>query len=115
MSACLTVAVGDGWLDVNPVPRFTKASKFRVPKRGKAPFEDAELERLWVELGKLDEEEVYLYACRFSFETGARLGELIGLDWQNVDLLNGRVRIEMQYDPAHGLIERRTESRAWST
>jgi integrase len=110
LSACLSVAQGDGYLDVNPVPAFTKAAKLKAPRRGKAPFEDAELERLWSELGKLEEGEselakVYAYASRFSCETGARLGELIALEWQNVDLLNGRVRIEHQWDDREGLIE----------
>ncbi len=103
LSACLTVAIGDRYLDVNPVPAFMKASKLKAPKRGKAPFEDAEVERLWAELGKV--EPVYLYASRFSVETGARLGELIALDWPNVDLLDGRVRIEYQWDDREGLIE----------
>ena len=108
LSACLAVAVGDRYLEVNPVPAFTKATKLKPPKRGKAPFEDGELERLWTELGKVedDEERVYLYACRFSAETGLRLGELIALDWTNVDLLNGRVRVEHQWDDGTGsLIE----------
>jgi len=108
LSACLQVAVGDRYLEVNPVPSFTKATKLKPPKRGKAPFEDGELERLWTELGKVehDEERVHLYACRFSAETGLRLGELIGLDWTNVDLLHGRVRVEHQWDDGTGsLIE----------
>ena len=54
LSACLTVAVGDRYLEVNPVPAFTKATKLKPPKRGKAPFEDGELERLWAELGKVE-------------------------------------------------------------
>jgi integrase len=104
LSSVLTVAIGDGYLDRNPVPAFTRATKLKAPKRGKAPFEDAELERLWTELGSLDD-KVYLYACRFSAETGARLGELIALDWPNVDLLNSRVRIAHQWDDREGLIE----------
>ena len=84
-------------LEINPVPRFRKKLRgtVKAPKRGKAPFEDVELERLWTELAKV--EAVYLYAARFSVETGARLGELVALDWPNVDLLNGKVRIEFQH------------------
>jgi integrase len=104
LSSCLAVAIGDGYLETNPVPAFTRSTKLKAPKRGKAPFEDAELERLWTELGKLDE-KVYLYACKFSAETGARLGELLALDWTNVDLLRGRVLIEHQWDDREGLIE----------
>ncbi|HXG75181.1 MAG TPA: tyrosine-type recombinase/integrase [Gaiellaceae bacterium] len=104
LSAVLTTAIGDGYLETNPVPRFTKAAKLRAPKRGKAPFEDDELERLWAELGRL-EAKVYLYACRFAVETGVRLGELIALEWENVDLLRGRVRVEAQWDDRVGLLE----------
>jgi integrase len=103
LSACFASAVDDGKLAVNPVPAFTRTRKLKTPKRGKAPFEDAELERLWAELGKV--EPVYLYAAKFSLETGARLGELIGLDWPNVDFLNGRVRIEHQYNAMDGLLD----------
>src|SRR5262249_33665357 len=49
LSACLTKAVdeGKGYLGANPVPAFIKAQRLKAPKRGKAPFEDGELERLW--------------------------------------------------------------------
>lgn len=106
LSACLTAAIDEGkdWLPANPVPAYLRKSKLKSPKKGKAPFEDVELELLWGELGKLDD-KVFLYACRFSLETGARLGELIALDWPNVDLLNGRVRIEFQHNAADGLID----------
>ena len=88
-------------------PRLHQGREARKsPKRGKAPFEDVELERLWTELDSLDD-KVYLYACRFSCETGARLGELLALEWPNVDLLNGCVRIEYQWDERAGLIEPR--------
>jgi integrase len=103
LGACFSAAVDDGRLDLNPVPRFTRTRKLKAPKRGKAPFEDHELERLWAELGKV--EAVYLYAARFSAETGARLGELIGLDWSNVNLTDGRVLIEYQYNAVDGLLD----------
>lgn len=59
---------GAGTPQVNPVSAFAKATRLKPPKRGKAPFEDGELERLWTQLGNVDEDEecVYLYACRFS-------------------------------------------------
>lgn len=102
LSACLTAAVDEGHLDKNPVPVFTKKLGLRAPKRGKAPFDDAELERLWT--AYRDYELVYLYSARFSAETGARLGEIIALDWTNVDLTNGRVRIDATWDDQAGLV-----------
>ena len=109
LSACLSVAVGDGYLDMNPVPAFTKAAKLKVPREGEGAVRGrrarAPVDRAREARGGRGDEKVYLYACRFSCETGARLGELIALEWPNVDLLNGRVRIEHQWDDREGLIE----------
>jgi integrase len=102
LSACLSAAVDEGNLQANPLPVFIKKLKLRAPKRGKAPFEDDELARLWTALAAY--EAVYLYAARFSTETGARLGELVALDWTNVDLTNGRVLIEHTWDDRDGLL-----------
>lgn len=102
LTACLSAAVDEGYLTVNPTTAFTKKLKLRAPRRGKAAFDDAELERLWSALGSY--EQVYLYAARFSVETGARLGEVVALDWPNVDLSNGRVLIEFSWDAEDGKV-----------
>lgn len=102
LSACLSAAVDEGYLMVNPLTAFMKKLRLRAPKRGKAPFEDAELERLWTAFETY--EPVYLYAARFSVETGARLGEVVALEWPNVDLTNGRVLIEHTWDAESGLV-----------
>jgi integrase len=96
LGACFSAAVDDSHLAVNPVALFTKKLKLKTPRRGKAPFEDAELERLWTAYKPY--ESVYGYMARFSAETGARLGELVALDWPNVDLTQGRVYIEFTWD-----------------
>lgn len=102
LSACLTAAVDEGYLAINPVPVFTKKLNLRAPKRGKAPFDDAELERLWIAYREY--EDVYGYSARFSAETGLRLGEIVALDWQNVDLTNGQVVVEHTWDDEAGLV-----------
>lgn len=102
LSACLTAAVGDGYLDRNPVPAFIKGLRLKSPKRGKAPFEDAELDRLWAAYRLY--EAVYPFVSRFSVETGARLGEIVALDWACVDLGNGRVEVLHHWDPDDGLV-----------
>jgi integrase len=103
LSACLSAAVDDGYTTVNPVSAFTKKLKLRAPKRGKAPFEDSELERLWIAYKPF--EAVYGFVSRFSAETGLRLGELAALDWQNVDLTGGTVYVEFTLDAqAHELV-----------
>ena len=102
LAVCFAAAVDEGHLTMNPVTAFTKKLRLRAPKRGKAPFEVGELERLWTALGAY--EPVYLYVARFALETGARLGEVVALDWEAVDLTQGRVRIAHSWDATAGLV-----------
>jgi integrase len=111
LSACLTVAVDDELLDKNPVPGFIKKLRLRAPKRGKAPFEDGELERLWTAYKSY--EPVYGHVSRFSAESGARLGELVSLEWPNVDLSNGRVFVEHTWDDAAGPVAPKDKETRW--
>jgi integrase len=102
LGACFSAAVDDSHVTINPISAFTKKLKLRAPKRGKAPFEDGELERMWTAYKAY--EPVYGYASRFSAESGARLGEIVALEWQNVDLSNGRVYVEHTWDDEVGLV-----------
>jgi integrase len=111
LSACLSAAVDEGYLDANPCRRFVKTLGLKAPKRGKAPFEDHELERLWSALGNY--EDVYLYVCRFSAETGLRLGELVALDWSNVHTDLTRVYVEHGWDEEYGLIAPKDGEPRW--
>lgn len=105
LSVCLSRAVDHGYLDTNPVPRFTRTLKLskRIPKRGKAPFEDGELQRLWT---ALDDEDaaVYRYVSEFAVETGMRIGELAALDWPNVSLQDKTAKVEHTWNDTDGLI-----------
>jgi integrase len=113
LSACLTTAVdeGKGYLDNNPVPAFIKKQHLKAPKRGKAPFEDGELERLWTAYKSY--EPVYGHVSRLSAESGARLGELVALEWSNVDLSNGRVYIEHTWDDEAGPVAPKDKEARW--
>lgn len=86
----------------NPVPDFTKDQRLEAPKRGKAPFEDGELERLWTALRHF--EPVYLWATRFSVETGVRLSELVALEWPDVSLSERTVRVDATWDAIDGRV-----------
>ena len=105
------MAVDEELLDKNPVPGFIKKLKLRAPKRGKAPFEDSELERLWTAYKSY--EPVYGHVSRFSAETGARLGELVALEWPNVDLSGGRVYIEHTWDDEAGPVAPKDNEPRW--
>ena len=45
---------------------------------------------------------VYLYVAKAAVVTGARLGELIALDWDDLDLTNRRVTIRHHWDAVDG-------------
>jgi integrase len=105
LSVCLSRAGDHGYLETNPVPRFMRTLKLsrNIPKRGKAPFEDGELVRLW---SALDDEKapVYRYVAEFAVETGMRIGELAALDWPNVSLQDRTVKVKHTWNDTDGLI-----------
>lgn len=86
----------------NPVPDFTRDQRLETPKRGKAPFEDGELERLSAAYRQF--EPVYGWAARFSVETGVRLSELVALEWPDVSLSERTVRVDATWDDVDGRI-----------
>src|SRR5207302_10044307 len=92
----------DELIDRSPVPAFRKKLKLNLPKRGKAPFDDAELEKLWTALA--DDEPVFLHAAQLSCEAGLRIGELAALDWPNVNVGAGTVYIEHTWNAVDGLV-----------
>lgn len=103
LSAIFEAAVDDGMIAANPVPKFKKALRLRVTG-GVEPFTDNELARLWASLAKLETEPVYVAICKAAVVTGARQGELIGANLDDVDLLNGTLRIERHYDRESGAL-----------
>jgi integrase len=99
LSACLAAAVPE-LADRNPVGPFRKNLRLR-PAKGTSAFNDGELARLLNALRH--EEPVYLAIVRAAVETGARIGELIALDWRDVDLIGGKITIQHTYSPLGGL------------
>ena len=86
LSACLSAAVDEGLADKNPVTTFRKQLRLR-PESGTPPYTDDEIKRLYAALTGEDKEPVYRVIVEAAVETGARVGELIALDWDNVHLL----------------------------
>jgi integrase len=114
LAACFSAAVEEGYAATNPVPAFKKRLKL-VPAKGTPPFEPVELERLLAQLA-VEDESVYGALVRAAALTGARVGELVALDWLNVDLsgvaieINGEevqslgsIRIAQTYSPDYGI------------
>lgn len=100
LGACLSAAVEEGYADRNPVGAFRKSLRLRAPA-GTSPFTDGEIERLLAALQ--DEQAVYRSIVRAALETGARIGELVALDWRDVNLSSGTMQIRHTYNPVDGL------------
>jgi integrase len=111
LGACLSAAVDEGYADRNPVTAFRKPLRLRAAK-GTPPFTDGEVAKLLQALRngiRVKGEKmrtvpsVYLAIIRASLETGARIGELIALDWCDVNMTDGKIRIRHTYDAVDGL------------
>jgi len=86
----------------NPLSRkFVKDLRLRVP-RGVEPYTDVELVQLWAKMETLNHQPVYLYVAKAAVVTGARLGELIALDWDDLDLTSHVLKIRHHYDAVDG-------------
>lgn len=117
LSACLTAAVDEGYAERNPVRLFVKKRGLEGRGVGKDPFVDDELPKLWAALTARDKhgqpakgaaDPVYLALCRVAVLTGARLGELIALDWDQVSLTERTVQIRHTWNKVDGLTSPKT-------
>jgi integrase len=99
IGAVLSQAVEDGVLDQNPVPVFRRRLKLNVPK-GTPPYSDAEVAQLVARLEAT--QSVYAAIVKAAITTGARVGELIALDWGDIDLTARRLKVRRTWDPVDG-------------
>jgi hypothetical protein len=65
-------AVEDELIPRNPVPKFRKAQRLRIPS-GDEAYTDAELESLWAAMGELKYKPVYVAICKALPRPGGRL------------------------------------------
>lgn len=103
LSACLATAVDEGYAARNPVSTYRRKNLrgAQVPKQGSGPFSNGELARLWTAFASA--EPVYGLVCRFAVATGLRQGELIALDWADLNLLENELRVRHTWNPRDGL------------
>ena len=85
LSKALTTAVKEwGWLKENPL---SKISRPREAKGRERYLEKEEISRLLIECKKC-QKSPYLYAIvLFALATGARLGEILNLKWDDLDFI----------------------------
>lgn len=100
LSACLTAAVDEGYADRNPVGPFRKTLRLRAAS-GTPPYTDGEIAAIVAAMH--DEEPVYPMVVRAAVTTGARIGELVALDWTDINLSDGTIRIRHTWNPVDGL------------
>jgi len=89
LSAVMKVAVKEfGWISKNPVSNVSKMAE----RKGRERFlSDPERDRL-LKACEASECNALPAFVRLALATGARKGELLGLQWSNVDLAHRRVR-----------------------
>jgi integrase len=109
LNLALEAARREQFIDINPVPDFRSALKLhkRIPRRGKAPFEEGELARLWPAFEQVRDgktEPVYRYMAEFGVETGLRIGELAALDWTAAAGDLSSIRVDWTWNDTDGLI-----------
>lgn len=95
LSGVLSHAVEDGLLLANPVSRLGKLIKVKDRKADVTPLTRDEAQALLVAVEKHYPRYYPFFLC--ALRTGMRLGELVGLQWGDIDFLGGFIEIRRAY------------------
>ena len=105
LRAALTAAVEEGYALSNPLTRkFIQGLRLTVPNRVES-YTDVELAKVWPTMDALGYEPVYVAVAKAAVATGARLGELIALDWDDINLSERVLEIRWHYDSVDGKVK----------
>jgi integrase len=105
LGACLQAAKTERLIAENPVLLLSSSAKPKARKKRPSYFTNEELRRLWSELA---EPPWLSYLCRTAVATGLRLGELVALRWDDVNLFEGEILAARTFAP--GIGEQSTKS-----
>lgn len=105
LSGAFTAAVRWGWIGFNPMPSVKPPAKRRPQPR---PPTSEQMARI-VEAAWAESSEWGLYVW-LSAVIGARRGEVVALQWDDIDLTNGVVRLDENYVRAHGMLLKDTKT-----
>lgn len=108
----LEMAVKKGAINRNVAVQAT------APKKPKTEAEFFELDEVLKIKTVLDNEPLkYRIATYLLIDTGIRRGELVGIRWKSIDLVNGTIKIEnnVQYIEGTGIIEGTPKSNKYRT
>ncbi len=106
LSGALSAAVRWGWISYNPMPSVKPPAKKRPQPRPPNPEQMARIvEAAW---NASNEWGLYVW---LSAVTGARRGEVIALQWDDIDLAGGILRLDENYvRTADGMIFKDTKT-----
>ena len=92
--SCLEMAVEDDLIRKNPANGCTKDYSANSPRKALTKEETAKILEYAEEFpfGK-----TYLLAVKIMLGTGMRVGETVGLTWDDLDLKNGSIRVNKQF------------------
>lgn len=94
LGACLEAAIPE-YATTNPTKGLHTSQRPKAGGNRPAYFTDAEIPRLWAAMEK--EWPLYRYIAKIALATGMRQGELIGLRWGDVHLLDGKINVARTY------------------
>ena len=105
LAACLNVARSRGYAARNPLDSLSASERPHSTKRESAYFENAELPRLFAEV-RLWDKPLFLAALK----TGMRQGELLALEWGDVNLTTRTIRVRRAYVAGIGTVKPKTSA-----
>ncbi|QZZ22265.1 DUF3596 domain-containing protein [Leptothermofonsia sichuanensis E412] len=114
LRACWSWAVEAYSFPLNPWNKVIKKVKGH-PKRKVDPFDSLEVAKILQGFSHSKPYVFYLDYVKFNFSTGTRLGEAIGLTWENVSEDCSQVWIGQSYSATAGLKETKTDEARWIT
>lgn len=102
LRATFAAAVDEGYAVANPLSRkFINDLRLRIPNRVES-YSDDELAKLWAKMDGLGYAPVYVAVAKAALATGARLGELVAADWDDLRLGEGELHVRRHWDPVDG-------------
>ena len=106
----LQAAFDDDLIMCNPCDKKSvkEAAKRPTPAK-RVPLTACEAARLDSVLDAIGDADPKAIGVRLALHSGMRLGEVLGLDWGNVDLIGSRVHVVQQFTP-YGVSEPKTHS-----
>jgi integrase len=99
LSLVMGKAVRAGYAPVNPVRQLDRSERPSIPKGRKRALSGDEIERLLAESG-----DTFRPIVATMIFTGLRIGEILGLRWQDIDRVAGMVRVRGQLTRGRELV-----------